>query len=61
MYIILLSFQNKSCAIHVAAQGKEDVVKLLIESKCDVNAVDGVSDRYMHLINLTVVYLCVMF
>ncbi|XP_074657109.1 uncharacterized protein LOC141910278 [Tubulanus polymorphus] len=31
---------NKSCPIHVASQGKPEVVKLLIEAKCNINVKD---------------------
>ena len=35
--------QHDCCPIHVASQGKPDVVKLLIQAKCDVNVQDSVS------------------
>lgn len=38
-----LCLQHDCCPIHVASQGKPEVVKLLIEAKCDVNVKDSVS------------------
>ena len=39
---LCILFQNDSCPIHVASQGKPDIVDLLIANNCDVNAKDGV-------------------
>ena len=38
-------FQHNSCPIHVASQGKPEIVKLLIEADCDVNVLDDVSTK----------------
>ena len=39
------TLQGQSYPIHIAAQGKPDIVKLLINAKCDVNVRDHVSSR----------------
>ena len=36
-------FQNDCSPIHVASQGKPEIVQLLLEHKCDVNVKDNVS------------------
>ena len=41
--VVYRLFQHNSCAIHVASQGKPEIVKLLLDAKCDVNVVDAVS------------------
>ena len=35
--------QNDCSPIHVASQGKPEIVQLLLEYKCDVNVKDNVS------------------
>jgi len=35
--------QNDCCPIHVASQGKPEIVQLLLDHKCDVNVRDNVS------------------
>ncbi len=36
-------FQHNSCAIHVASQGKKEIVQMLLDAKCEVNVKDDVS------------------
>ncbi|XP_076456786.1 uncharacterized protein LOC143291073 [Babylonia areolata] len=43
-----VSFTHDCCPIHVASQGKPDVVRLLIEAKCDVNAKDSRGMTALH-------------
>ena len=38
----MLLLQHNSCAIHVASQGKNDIVQMLLDAGCNVNAVDDV-------------------
>ena len=38
-----LLLQHNSCAIHVASQGKKDIVEMLLSAGCNINAVDDVS------------------
>jgi len=41
--MLLMYLQHNSCAIHVASQGKRDIVEMLLSAGCNVNAVDDVS------------------
>ena len=41
--IVFLLLQHNSCAIHVASQGKKDIVQMLLNAGCNVNAADDVS------------------
>ncbi|KAK7091540.1 protein phosphatase 1 regulatory subunit 12A-like [Littorina saxatilis] len=43
-----VSFTHDCCPIHVASQGKPDVVKLLIEAKCNVNVQDSRGMTALH-------------
>ena len=41
--IVWIHLQHNSCAIHVASQGKKEIVEMLLTAGCNVNAVDDVS------------------
>lgn len=43
-----VSFTHDCCPIHVASQGKPDVVRLLLEAKCDVNVQDSRGMTALH-------------
>lgn len=43
-----VSFTHDCCPIHVASQGKPDVVKLLIDAKCNVNVMDSRGMTALH-------------
>ncbi|XP_060568285.1 ankyrin repeat and sterile alpha motif domain-containing protein 1B-like [Ruditapes philippinarum] len=43
-----VSYTNDCCPIHVASQGKPDIVKLLLEHKCNVNVRDNRDNLPLH-------------
>jgi len=42
-HCVYVSLQHNSCAIHVASQGKKDIVQMLLNAGCNINAADDVS------------------